>query len=75
MEMPSATTASAVQAAWRGPDEPWGEGAGGVFAVFQQDRRDARVAFQDAGEFGSAIAAISDDSSEGGHWLFIHCYV
>ena len=38
---------------------------GGVFAVFEQDRRDARMAFEDAGEFGSAIAAISDDASEG----------
>jgi hypothetical protein len=38
-----------------------------VFAVFEQDRRDARMAFQYTGEFGSAIAAISDDSSEGVH--------
>jgi hypothetical protein len=48
---------------------------GGVFTVLQQDRRDARVAFQYAREFGSAIAAISDDSSDVGHWLIIHRYV
>jgi hypothetical protein len=39
----------------------------GVFTVFEQDRGDARMAFQYVGEFGTAIAAISDDSSEGGH--------
>jgi hypothetical protein len=48
---------------------------GGVFAMFEQDRRDSRMALKDAGELGSAIAAISDDASEGGHWLIIHCYV
>jgi hypothetical protein len=47
----------------------------GVFAMFEQDRGGARMAFEDASEFGSAIAAISDDSSEGGHWLIIHRYV
>jgi hypothetical protein len=52
---------------------------GGVFAVFEEDRRDARMAFEYADEyadeFGSAIAAISGDSGEGGHRLIIHCYV
>ena len=47
----------------------------GVFTVFQQDRRDARMAFQYADELGSAIAAISDESSDVAHWLIIHCYV
>ncbi len=45
---------------------------GGVFAVFEEDRRDARMAFEYADEFGSAIAAISGDSGEGGYWLIIH---
>jgi hypothetical protein len=39
---------------------------GGVFAMFEEDRRDARVAIQDAGKLGAAIAAISDDSCQGG---------
>ena len=40
---------------------------GSIFAVFKKDGGNTRVAFQDAGEFGAAIAAISDDSCEGGH--------
>jgi hypothetical protein len=48
---------------------------GGVFAVLKQDRRNSWMAFQYAREFGSAIAAISDDSSDVGHWLIIHRYV
>jgi hypothetical protein len=39
----------------------------GVFAVFEEDRGDAGMAFQYAGELGSAIAAISDDSSDVAH--------
>lgn len=48
---------------------------GGVFAVFEQDRGDARMALEEAGEFGAAIAAMADDSGEGVHWLIIHYYV
>jgi hypothetical protein len=33
------------------------------------------VAFEQAGEFGSAIAAMTDDAGEGVHWLIIHYYV
>jgi hypothetical protein len=39
----------------------------GVFPVLEQECGDARVAFQDAGEFGAAIAAISDDASKEAH--------
>jgi hypothetical protein len=46
-----------------------------VFAVFEQDRGDARVVLEQASKFCAAIAAISDDSSEGLHWLIIHYYV
>jgi hypothetical protein len=46
----------------------------GIFAVIEEDWGDARMAREDAGEFGSAIAAISDDADEGRHWLFIQCY-
>ena len=41
--------------------------AWGVIAVFEQDRGDARVAFEDAGEFGAAIAAKSDEAGEGAY--------
>ena len=37
--------------------------AAGVFAMFEEDGGDVRMAFENAGEFGAAIAAISDDSA------------
>jgi len=40
---------------------------GSVFAVLEEDRRDAGMASQYADEFGSAIASISDDSSDVAH--------
>jgi hypothetical protein len=46
-----------------------------VFAVFEQDRGDARVVLEQASEFGAAVAAMTDDSSEGLHWLIIHYHV
>ena len=56
----------AAREAGRGRCGGVGVGAGG-FAVVEEDRLYMRMPSQDAGKFGSAIAAITDDGDEGGH--------
>jgi hypothetical protein len=44
----------------------------GIKPVFQQNRSDGRMLFQDAEQFRSAIAPKAYDPDSASHWLIIH---